>query len=242
MDLDRSMDRREALKRAAILFGGALSAPTIAGVLAGDVAAWAATPDNLWKARTLTPAQNELVATLAEHIIPATDTPGARAAGVHRFVDALLTEHYDAAQRDRFLAGLEGVDVRARVRHKKNFVACTKREQLAILTAMDREAYPPKALIASAGNAAQATQPTPIVSPSTDVAGAQAERSPADVEGLPEPVRAELRSGFFWHRMKELTLTGYYTSQMGATQELRVNPMGSWQSDIPYRTVGHSWA
>jgi hypothetical protein len=42
--------------------------------------------------------------------------------------------------------------------------------------------------------------------------------------------------------MKELTLTGYYTSQAGATQELRVNPMGAWKGDVSYPTLGRAWA
>ena len=37
-------------------------------------------------------------------------------------------------------------------------------------------------------------------------------------------------------------LVGYYTSEVGATEELRVNPMGVWLPDIPYGQVGRSWA
>lgn len=241
MDSDRSMDRREALRRVAMLLGGALSAPTVAGVLAGDMRVWAAAPDAQWTPRTLTAAQNELVARLAEHIIPATDTPGARAAGVHRFIDALLTQHYPAAERDRFLAGIEGVEVRARVAHGRPFGRCTRSQQLAILGDMDREAYPAQGRIAQAEKARQPVPRDPIVGQSTGT-GPVARKSPADAEGLSEAVRSELRSGWFWRRMKELTLTGYYTSQVGASQELRVNPMGRWRSEIPYRTVGRSWS
>ena len=43
-------------------------------------------------------------------------------------------------------------------------------------------------------------------------------------------------------RLKVLTLAGYYTSEVGATQELRVNPMGAWFADVPYSEVGRSWA
>lgn len=234
--------RREALKRTAFFIGGALSAPTIAAVLGGDASAWAATPDAAWKPRTLTAAQEALVATVAEHVIPTTDTPGARAAGVHRFVDALLTEHYSAAERERFLAGVDGVDARARHRHRKAFVECTAREQVAILTEMDREAYPAQGRIAQAEKAQQPPPRDPIVGPSSGGSGPLAQQSPADVEGLSEPVRRELRSGWFWRRMKEVTLAGYYTSQVGATQELRVNPMGRWRGDVPYGAVGRSWA
>ena len=35
---------------------------------------------------------------------------------------------------------------------------------------------------------------------------------------------------------------GYYTSEAGATQELRVAPFGRWRADVPYRELGAAWA
>src|SRR5437762_10021618 len=64
-----TIDRREALRRAALLLGGALAAPTVAGVLAGCQAA--RVPDGAWAPRALSRAQVELVAAMAEHILPA---------------------------------------------------------------------------------------------------------------------------------------------------------------------------
>src|SRR4051812_38834500 len=208
MDKDRTMDRREALQRVAMLLGGTLSASTLAGALAGDLHAWAATPETQWRPRTLSASQSELVATLAEHIIPTTDTPGARTAGVHRFVDALLTDHYPVAERDRFLAGVQGVDARARFYHKKGFVACTKRQQVAMLTDMDREAYPARQTLAQAPQGKQPNPQSPVVGPSGRGTGSLAQGHPADAEGLSEAVRKEMRSDWFWRRMKELTLVG----------------------------------
>src|SRR5687767_9204059 len=45
-----------------------------------------------WTPRVLTARQNEVVVTLTELIIPQTDTPGAKAAGVNRFIDAVLED------------------------------------------------------------------------------------------------------------------------------------------------------
>ena len=53
------------------------------------------------------------VTTLAEHIIPETDTPGASAARVNEFIDLLLAEWCDDAERERFLRGLADVDARS---------------------------------------------------------------------------------------------------------------------------------
>ena len=41
--------------------------------------------------------------------------------------------------------------------------------------------------------------------------------------------------------MKELTLVGYYTSEVGATQELRRMPMSEWKADVPYDSIGRAW-
>lgn len=199
MERHDEITRREALTRVAILLGGAISAPTLAGAL--DVVtrgSW--TVPEGWAPRTLSPSQLEQVAVLADHIIPATDTPGARAAGVQVFVDTLLTDHYPAPERDRFLAGLADVDARTRARHGKTFLECTPDQQRALLTVMDEEAYP------------------------------------AEKRGAPPP------EGWFFHRLKEVTVVGYYTSQIGATQELHVSPFGAYRGDIPYSTVGRAWA
>jgi hypothetical protein len=43
--------------------------------------------------------------------------------------------------------------------------------------------------------------------------------------------------------MKELTLVGYYTSEPGATQELRHEPVpGRYQACVPLSEIGRAWA
>src|SRR6266851_4689480 len=64
--------------------------------------------------RALDPHQNATVATIAELIIPKTDTPGAREAGVPAFIDAMLADWVDDDQRRLFTAGLANVDERSR--------------------------------------------------------------------------------------------------------------------------------
>jgi len=247
MDAPNQITRRDALQRIAYVLGGTLAASTMAGAMAENAYAW--TTEALgergsagWQPRTLTAEQLALVTSLVEHIIPRTDTPGARDAGVQRFVDALLTDHYRAPERNRFLAGLQGVDVRALRAHKKKFTTLSHGQQVAILTSIDEEAYPAHGMIAKQEKKEQAPPRNTIVGPGSGGSGSLAQPTAADVDGATEEVRTELASGWFWRRLKEVTLVGYYTSQPGATQELRVNPMGIWKGDMPYKVGQREWA
>jgi gluconate 2-dehydrogenase gamma chain len=47
----------------------------------------------------------------------------------------------------------------------------------------------------------------------------------------------------FFPRLKELTLVGYYTSEVGATQELKyVHVAGRYDGDVPYAQVGRAYS
>src|SRR2546428_6495016 len=84
--------------------------------------------------RALDPHQNETVATIAELIIPKTDTPGAREAGVPAFLDLILADSGDEGQRETFTAGLANLDERSRALFGKDFIACSPIQQTQILT------------------------------------------------------------------------------------------------------------
>ena len=45
----------------------------------------------------------------------------------------------------------------------------------------------------------------------------------------------------FFRRMKELTVVGYYTSEIGQNRELRINPWGQYR-DIQYKPGTPAWA
>ncbi len=89
--------------------------------------------------RTLNPHQDAIVTAVAEMIIPATDTPGAKAARVNEFIDVILTDWYDDARKQRFLNGLADLDARCEKQFGRDFVACTPAQQTEMLTALDLE-------------------------------------------------------------------------------------------------------
>ena len=46
----------------------------------------------------------------------------------------------------------------------------------------------------------------------------------------------------FMQTMKELTVSGYYTSEVGQTEELRIMPFGEYRADVPFDEIGRTWA
>src|SRR5260370_38545419 len=110
------MQRREALKL--LMAGGLLPA------LPTDLFAFfqGAHPASGYALRTLNPHQNDTVVPMIDQIIPATDTPGAKAARVNEFIDVILTEWPVEDERRNFLAHLAGVDKQSSELLKTNYV------------------------------------------------------------------------------------------------------------------------
>lgn len=130
------MDRRDAIKRTAYLLGGTVSAPFVAAVLNGCQPT--EKPD--WLPEVLTPEQDKLVAEISEIIIPTTDTPGAKAALVNRFIDLLLKECMTEAEKKAFIDGLAEVEAKANEMYDNEFLDCEPAEQVAVLKEMEKAA------------------------------------------------------------------------------------------------------
>ena len=139
--------------------------------------------------RTLTSHQNAIVVAMIDLLIPATDTPGAKAARVNEFMDVILTDWATAEESARFLAGLDDVDTQANALFGKSFLEASPAQQSAMLQVLDDSVdwlhSPPS---------------HPAVSPGRDF--------------------NQLRGEFF-RSFKLMTIHGYYTSEIGQTQELK---------------------
>jgi glucoside 3-dehydrogenase (cytochrome c) hitch-hiker subunit len=187
--------RRDALKKMATGAGSLVTLPilgqisvTPAMAQAADrhQSALAAGPDADWKPLFFDSHQNETVIALTELIIPATDTPGAKAALVNRLIDLWLNDE-DADKQKEFFEGLSWLDGRCLAQHGKPFVELTEDQQTALLTAL------------------------------------------AD----PENKKPEDQPGVrFFEQMKDMTIFGYYTSQIGLDQELQYQG-DAYHNDFP---------
>jgi hypothetical protein len=153
--------------------------------------------------KTLTPHQNDTVVAMIDLILPATDTPGAKAARVNEFMDVILTDWATEDERTRFLRGLNEVDAQCNALFGKSFVDASIAQRTVLLQTLDDSVDWSH-------------------SPATDPADLHADR-PAN----------QLRGEFF-RSFKVMTIHGYYTSEVGQTQELKLELIpGTFHGCVP---------
>jgi len=83
---------------------------------------------------------------LAETIIPETDTPGAKEAGVGAYLVMLVKECTDTKSQNRFLQGLEDLEKYTISKYDKSFVDCNADQRENILLHFEKEGNPYKGL------------------------------------------------------------------------------------------------
>ncbi len=180
------MLRRDALK--ILMAGGALP------VLSPDLFAFFqdSHPAAGYAIRTLSSGQNATVLAMIDQIIPATETPGAKGARVNEFIDVILTEWANDAERKNILGGLDDVDKQSNSLFAKNFAEASSEQQVMLLRSLDEAAA---------------------------IERSKSKGHPPFWE--PEGRDTQLQGDFF-SLFKKMTLHGYYTSEIGFSQELKL--------------------
>ena len=143
------VSRRDALRKIAVGGAAAATVPlwiqTLLSAAEQHAAHFQASAAQAaaWAPKALTSEQNETVITLAELIIPQTETAGATKANVNRFIDAVLADA-SPADRQKFVDGLAWLDTQSQ---RDAGVRLRKRagHQTALLTAMSTNKAPSSA-------------------------------------------------------------------------------------------------
>jgi len=196
------MDRREAIRKTSLALGGMISAPTLAVIMKG------CSPSRSldWQPTLFSPEQAMIIEDVCERIIPATETPGAKGAGVPQFIESMVKMVYEAASKDRFMEGIGSLDQESQDKFQKSFSKLSEEQQYELLNPLNRKAV--EELLIDEENSVSGTEPS------------------------------------FFRMVKELTITGYYTSEMGATQELQfLDVPGNYDGCVPLEDLGgKAWA
>jgi len=93
-----------------------------------------------WKPAFLDTDQVNLIAELAETIIPKTDTPGAKDALVHRFIDSQLAGYMTKEDKTSFVEGLQGIDELSKSIGGKGFVDADEGLRTQVMDALVKDA------------------------------------------------------------------------------------------------------
>ena len=165
-----------------------------------------------------TPAEYATLSRLNDVIIPATDTPGAVAAGVPEYVDRVVT--LNAEHQPLIRAGLAWLERESKARFSREFLSLEEAERIAILQPLSdeidrrrREALQERFLTEAKGTTIYYAAITDKDYPSTRAPQALAQGRPALEADPGLPVR-------FFRLVKNLTADGYYTSRIGLLEEL----------------------
>ena len=125
------MERRELLKKIALLTGA---------VVVGGEFLLTGCKNNVAGPLSLSSAQLNLLDEIAETIIPATNTPGAKAAQVGKFMEVMVADCYTTAEQKVFTEGLKAIDSFSKKIAAKDFMGATPAERITILTSLEKEA------------------------------------------------------------------------------------------------------
>ena len=131
------MNRREFLQCAAVLAAGGSGLHHALALSQEQQAFLAAQPNYIDRQAPefFSERQRAAVASVAEQIIPATDTPGAIDAGVPRFIELMVSDWFNSNERELFMAGLEELQARA----QGDFAALPGDQQLRLLERLEEE-------------------------------------------------------------------------------------------------------
>jgi hypothetical protein len=212
------MNRRDALYHVSLLFGGSVVGANL--FLQGCGSATEGEASSQEKARQASAPdlfsveQVALLDEVGETILPTSDdSPGAKAAGIGAFMHVIVADCYNREEQQRFEAGLAELEQRSQKAYQQPFAQLATADRQALLTTLDGEAKAYDEAL-SDQNAARAKD--------------------ARLDPLPP---------HYFTMMKQLTLWGYFTSEVGATQALRYVPVpGRYDGCIPYAKGDKAWA
>jgi hypothetical protein len=236
------IDRREAIRRVSALLGGI----TLVGGSGLIAACEKARPPAYVPIGEFTVADIAFLDEVAETILPETKTPGAKAAQTGPFMALMVTDTYTPSDQKLFRDGMLKIDEAIQKAAGARFIAATPQQRLSLLESLDREQ---KSYMDAreAARKAKRNQPDTVKvpkgrEPEALLPSQREEASPGPDAAAATAITADAPAHYF-RMMKELTLLGYFTSEIGCNQALRyVESPGRFDPCVTYNPGERSWA
>ncbi len=128
--------RREALRRTALIMGGAVTAPTMLGILTGCTVS----NEPNWTPAFFDQDQAVTVMDIVDIIIPKTDTPGALEVGVPKFIESMVQDIYEENRQTEFMEGLGEFISSVESEQGSPFIELDKETKVIIVTSLNKAA------------------------------------------------------------------------------------------------------
>src|SRR4030095_1002225 len=126
------MDRRKAIKNLAIVSGGLITLPQ-----------WMVScgiSDTTIHQTSFSAAEQKILASIADTIIPAGNSIGALSVGVDKFLQKLIDDCYEKEVQDNVKKQLKTLEDSAKAINKKSFVDCTQVQRQELLLKLSTSA------------------------------------------------------------------------------------------------------
>lgn len=237
-----TINRREAIRRVSAILGGT--------AIVGGSTLWTACGRADERARedvaqqgigTFTPVDIAYLDEIAETILPETQTPGAKAARVGPFIALMVTDTYEEKDQAVFRAGMLQLDEACQRMHQQTFMGSTPAQRLALLESVDREAKDYMDRLETAKKERDASGSTGAKADA--VLPDQRKENAATAEANSAAAITADSPAHYFRMIKELTLLGYFTSEIGYTKAMRyVEAPGRFDPCVPYTPGEVSWA
>jgi hypothetical protein len=189
------------------------------GALVGGNAFMLGCKSETGKTQDWSPEQIAYMDEIAETILPATSTPGAKAAKVGSFMTVMVNDCYEEGDQKAFKEGLDKLNDVSKKKYDKTFMSITPEQRKELLIAIDKEA---KDFQKEVG----------------DFNTKENDKQKADAKYVKQK-----KSPHYFTMMKQLTMLGFFTSEVGAKQALRYVPVpGRYDGCAPYKKGDKAWA
>jgi hypothetical protein len=156
---------------------------------------------------------------VADTILPTTSSPGAKAANVGQFMAVMVRDCYTDADQKTFLEGISKLDDASNKQFSNKFIDLTPKQRTDVLVALDKE--------------------------QKDFTKERNKKIDADIlahKGDHTYKSPDVPNHYF-KMIKELTLLGYFTSEIGATKALRYIAIpGKYDGNVAYKKGDKAWA
>jgi len=192
------MQRREAVQYISLLLGGTLVGANVFITGCDTKPKGDTKPEDV---ESFSESDIAYLDEIGETILPATSTPGARAAKIGQFMTVMVNDCYEPANQKVFKEGMKKLDDLSKKQFDNSFVKASPQQRTELLIQLDKE--------------------------QKDYMKNKKKEDPSH----------------YFRMMKELTLLGYFTSEIGTKQARRHTPVpGRFDACIPYKKGDKAFA